>query len=52
MEADSDMKKRDIHDVEQTVTMGGDEALLAQMGHVQELDRDFSFLSLGSLCLW
>lgn len=39
------------YDLEPTNTTGSDADRLAQMGHVQELRRDFSIWSLGSLCL-
>jgi choline transport protein len=31
--------------------MSADEARLAQLGHVQELERRFSLFSLGAMCL-
>ncbi|KAF2794838.1 amino acid permease [Melanomma pulvis-pyrius CBS 109.77] len=37
--------------LEPVMTKGDDDDRLAQMGHVQELRRDFSIWSLGSLCL-
>lgn len=37
-------------DLKQTVTNSDDDRL-AQIGHVQELQRNYSLWSLGSLCL-
>ena len=40
----------DEHDLKKVVATSDDE-LLAQIGHVQELERNYSIWSLGSLCL-
>jgi hypothetical protein len=37
--------------MERVSTSGSDANRLAQLGHVQELRRDFSIWSLGALCL-
>lgn len=40
----------DEHDIKKVAATSDDE-LLAQIGHVQELERNYSIWSLGSLCL-
>lgn len=38
-------------DVKHFATTADDDDRLAQLGHVQELERNYSIWSLGSLCL-
>jgi len=42
---------KDSPDLELSKTNATDADLLARMGHVQELRREFSIWSLGSLCV-
>jgi choline transport protein len=47
---DAEMEIKGIND-SATRTTSVDDELLQRLGHVQELRRDFSVWSLGSLCL-
>jgi hypothetical protein len=50
---DSDMKKtpNETHVDFDAGTINADDARLAQLGHTQELNRQFSLLALGALCV-
>ncbi|KAH8670667.1 amino acid permease [Ilyonectria robusta] len=50
---DSDMKKDydDTMKVDTAAPANADDARLAQLGHTQELNRQFSLLTLGALCI-
>jgi choline transport protein len=47
---DAEMEVKGVNDGANR-TMSVDDELLQQLGHVQELRREFSVWSLGSLCL-